>query len=34
VRHLLNTTRGRLTLLWFAIFAASLAVANVGVYLA
>ena len=34
MRHLLNSTRGRLTLLWVAIFAAALVIANVGVYLA
>jgi signal transduction histidine kinase len=34
VRRLLKTTRGRLTLLWVAIFAGALTVADVGVYLA
>ena len=34
MKRLLNTTRGRLTLLWVAIFAAALAIADVGVYLA
>src|SRR5437016_9812840 len=34
MKRLLNTTRGRLTLLWLAMFAGALAVANAGIYLA
>jgi len=34
LRQAFTTTRGRLTVLWVAIFAAALAVANVGIYLA
>lgn len=33
MRRALTTTRGRLTVLWLAIFAAALTVANVGIYL-
>ena len=33
VRRAFSTTRGRLTLLWLAIFAAALTVANIGIYL-